>query len=70
MRDAIGDTMSGNQEALPRVLVAVVSHGRSKALEEIAKAVADIVRAAGAVVVRNVVAQGEATYGNPMRQTR
>jgi molybdenum cofactor biosynthesis protein B len=54
--------MSDNHEAPPRVLVAVVSHGRSKTLEEIAKAVADIMRAAGAVVVRNVVAQGEATY--------
>jgi molybdenum cofactor biosynthesis protein B len=54
--------MSDNQQPPPRVLVAVVSHGRSKTLEEIAKAVTDIVRAAGAVVVRNVVAQGEATY--------
>jgi molybdenum cofactor biosynthesis protein B len=54
--------MSDNQQPPPRVLVAVVSHGRSKTLEEMAKAVADIVRAAGAVFVRNVVAQGEATY--------
>jgi molybdopterin adenylyltransferase len=55
-------TMSEGQESPPRVLVAVASHGRSKTLEEMAKGVADILRASGAVVVRHVVAQGEATY--------
>ena len=45
-----------------RVLVAVVSHGRSRTLEELAKSVADIVRTAGFPVVRNVVAQGVPTY--------
>jgi molybdenum cofactor biosynthesis protein B len=54
--------MSEAQESPPRVLVAVASHGRSKTLEEVAKSVAEILRAGGAVVVRNVVAQGEATY--------
>jgi len=54
--------MSEGQHSAPRVLVAVVSHGRSKTLEDIAKEVADIVRAAGVTVVRSVVAQGEATY--------
>ncbi len=53
--------MSQAQES-PRVLVAVVSHGRSKTLEEIAKEIGDLLRASGTVVVRSVVAQGEATY--------
>jgi molybdenum cofactor biosynthesis protein B len=54
--------MSEGQHSPPRVLIAVVSHGRSKTLEDIAKEVVDIVRAAGVTVVRSVVAQGEATY--------
>jgi molybdenum cofactor biosynthesis protein B len=45
-----------------RVLVAVVSHGRSKTLEDMAKGVADLLRETGFRVVRNVVAQGEPTY--------
>ena len=44
------------------MLVAVVSHGRSKMLEELAKSVTELLRAAGFRVVRNVVAQGEPTY--------
>jgi molybdenum cofactor biosynthesis protein B len=54
--------MNEGQHSPPRVLVAVVSHGRHKLLEDIAKDVADIVRNAGVTVVRSVVAQGEATY--------
>jgi molybdenum cofactor biosynthesis protein B len=45
-----------------RVLVAVVSHGRSKLLEEQAKSVTELLRGEGFHVVRNVVAQGESTY--------
>jgi molybdenum cofactor biosynthesis protein B len=51
--------------ALPsavRVLVAVVSHGRSHTLEELAKSATEILRGAGFQVVRNVVAQGEPQY--------
>mgnify|MGYP001274492536 CR=1 FL=1 len=58
--------MTERQASPPRVLVAVASHGRSKTLEETAKNVADILRASGAVVVRNVVAQAEATYINQL----
>ena len=45
-----------------RVLVGVVSHGRSRTLEELAKSVTETLRGAGFQVVRNVVAQGEPTY--------
>ena len=58
--------MSEGQASPPRVLVAVASHGRSKTLEETAKSVTDILKAGGATVVRNVVAQAEATYINQL----
>src|SRR5579859_3399199 len=48
--------------ATVRVLVAVALHGRSKSLEDLAQAVSETLRAADFHVVRNVVAQGEATY--------
>jgi molybdenum cofactor biosynthesis protein B len=58
--------MSEGHSSPPRVLVAVASHGRSKTLEEAAKSVTDLLKASGAVVVRNVVAQAEATYINQL----
>jgi molybdenum cofactor biosynthesis protein B len=54
--------MSDSPQAPVRVLVAVVSHGRSKTLEELAKSISEILRAEGFHVVRNVVAQGEPQY--------
>jgi molybdenum cofactor biosynthesis protein B len=50
------------QRPPPRVLVAAVSSSRSRALEELAKNVAEDVRGAGFGFVRNVVVKGEAQY--------
>ena len=54
--------MSASPPSPIRVLVAVVSHGRSSTLEELAKSVSEILRGSGSQVVRNVVAQGESQY--------
>jgi molybdenum cofactor biosynthesis protein B len=54
--------MSDSAKSPVRVLVAVVSHGRSKTLEELARSVSDILRTENFHIVRNVVAQGEPQY--------
>jgi molybdenum cofactor biosynthesis protein B len=54
--------MSEPPRAVPRVLVAAVVHGKSRAVEALAKMVADEVRNAALSLVRSVVVNGERQY--------